>query len=164
MEWMQKINNWKNGEDIPTYPEDISKQFLWETTPITLGMREIFDEVFIESKKLDTQEEDWSSFSEYIDNSDDIYVVAFDNLTKDTRLVVPIPRKNREYTSIKLFMDNALLIQQIAFWKRVAIEIELMLEKYGKVWVSTHGLGVPYLHIRIAIHPKYYKCEEFKNM
>ena len=34
--------------------------------------------------------------------------------------------------------------------------------KYNKVWISTHGLGVPYLHVRISITPKYYGNSKLK--
>ena len=37
-----------------------------------------------------------------------------------------------------------------------------MLKKYGKIYVSTHGLGVPYFHLRIDLEPKYYITSKFK--
>ena len=32
-----------------------------------------------------------------------------------------------------------------------------------KVWISAHGLGVPYFHIRICNKPKYYFSEELSK-
>ena len=37
------------------------------------------------------------------------------------------------------------------------------MEEHKKVWVSAHGLGVPYFHLRIAIKPKYYFDEELSK-
>lgn len=36
----------------------------------------------------------------------------------------------------------------------VANEAISMLRDHGKIWISTHGLSVPYLHIRIDIKQK----------
>ena len=32
-----------------------------------------------------------------------------------------------------------------------------MLKKYDNIWISSHGLGIDYLHIRICNYPKYYE-------
>ena len=62
-------------------------------------------------------------------------------------------------------MDNATDKQQKEFWKKVVSSIKKMLKTNDKVWVSTHGKGVPYLHIRIDTNPKYYltkkQCSPF---
>ena len=59
-------------------------------------------------------------------------------------------------------MDNATDKQQKAFWKKVSNSVTKMLKTHDKVWVSTHGKGVPYLHVRIDTVPKYYLTNKFK--
>jgi hypothetical protein len=71
-------------------------------------------------------------------------------------LIIPIPRKNKVFTTLKDFIDNASETQQIEFWKHVAFCIQEMLKIVDKVYVNTHGLGVYYLHVRIDTKPKYY--------
>jgi hypothetical protein len=77
-------------------------------------------------------------------------------LNKDSLLIVPIPRKNKNYTTIKDFIDHASLVQQKYFWSLVAKNILKMLKIHDKVYVSTHGTSVYYLHVRIDLTPKYY--------
>lgn len=42
-------------------------------------------------------------------------------------------------------------------------KVLMMLKKHNKVWISTHGTGVPYLHVRIDTTPKYYQINKYKN-
>jgi hypothetical protein len=58
-------------------------------------------------------------------------------------------------------MDNASYSQQRGFWRDVASAIKRMLKKYDQVFVSTHGLGVPYFHLRINTYPKFYQTKKF---
>ena len=67
-----------------------------------------------------------------------------------------MPIVGNNYATIKDFIDNAPAIQQQEFWRLVGNEIENELEAHDKLYVSTHGLGVPYLHVRLCPTPKYY--------
>lgn len=49
------------------------------------------------------------------------------------------------------------------FWKKVGEEIHNSIEGVEK-WVSTSGLGVHWLHLRIDIKPKYYSYQPYKNL
>jgi hypothetical protein len=68
---------------------------------------------------------------------------------------------------MKDFCDNASITHQKEFWKKVAFEIENILKSKpnnkgnNKIYVSTHGLGVPYFHLRLDKKPKYYQTKEF---
>jgi hypothetical protein len=65
---------------------------------------------------------------------------------------------------MKEFIDTASPTHQRYFWKKVACEIERQLQKsgYDQLYVSTHGLGVSYFHLRIEPTPKYYQTQEYK--
>ena len=39
-----------------------------------------------------------------------------------------------------------------------------MLSNQSNVWISTHGFGVDYLHIRISISPKYYGSSKLQYL
>lgn len=43
-----------------------------------------------------------------------------------------MPRNNKNYATIKDFIDNASITQQKHFWKQVASEIENILKKMTK--------------------------------
>ena len=123
-------------------------------------MKNKYEEMLIESNSLENLVQDYSSFQKYIDESKK-NVVSFSNLGGDTILIIPMPRKERNYTTIKDFIDNAIISQQKIFWKKVASEIKKILKNNEKIYVSTHGLGVPYFHLRIDSIPKYYVTKKF---
>jgi len=102
-----------------------------------------------------------SSFQKYIDSSTNKYVTSFSNLSGDSLLIIPIPKKNKDFTTIKDFIDNSSINHQKVFWKKVANEIKQRLKTKEKIYISTHGLGVPYFHIRLDDTPKYYKTLSF---
>ena len=159
--WKQKIKSWKEGEH-QIYPGNIKKRFFFETSPCDKNMTNKYEEKFKEDDKLDKiNTDDYSSFKNQIKKSNNDYVIAFNNLNGDTRLIIPMPHKDKDFTTIKEFCDNASILQQKEFWKKVAIEIEKILETNDKIYVSTHGLGVPYFHLRLDKNPKYYSTKEY---
>ena len=47
---------------------------------------------------------------------------------------------------------------------RAAMAVDELLEEQPKVWLSTSGLGVYWLHVRLDSRPKYYQFKEFAVM
>lgn len=88
-------------------------------------------------------------------------VATFDNLSKDTRLIVPENLVNsKAYLSIGDFMRSKSIPikQKHELIRRMASELLKLSKTHNKLWLSTHGLGVHWLHVRINIgNPKYYK-------
>ncbi|CAG8805806.1 20175_t:CDS:2, partial [Racocetra persica] len=84
---------------------------------------------------------------------------------KDATLIVPMPHHNLDYKNLSNFTKNAPKEQQIKFWQEVANKLSESLETGTPRprWLSTHGLGVPYLHVRIDNKPKYYSHLSFKK-
>jgi len=160
--WKDILYGWKNGI-IMKYPKNINERFLWNTSVLkNNGDIEYKQNFSIDDTLPSIQYE--NDFSEYINKSQNKYVTSFLNLSRDTMLVIPMPRKNKNYVTIKDFIDNASIKQQKEFWKEVAnIAIQYM-EKNDKAWISTHGHGVAYTHIRISSTPKYYFNEKLKKI
>jgi len=153
MKWKDKINEWSNGK-VLKYPKNITSRFFYETSVCDKNMNNEYKENFIENNLLNTLKEDFSSFEEYFK---DEYILSFPNKSGDCLLIVPIPEPcSKNFTTIKDFIDNASYGHQILFWKKVAEEIKKKLKTTEKIYVSTHGLGVPYFHLRLDIYPKYY--------
>jgi len=161
MKWKDKLKEWSKGI-VLTYPIKINKSFFYETSFISSNGEEEYEEKFIESDLLDTMNQNYKLFQKYIIKSKNKYVISFLNLSKTSLLIIPYPRQNKKFTTLKHFIDNSTKLQQIKFWKKVSNSIKKMLKIYKKVWVSTHGTSVPYLHIRIDITPKYYITNKFK--
>jgi hypothetical protein len=147
--WDDVLNDWENGIPLK-YPKGL-KRFQWNTSVLKKGVP--FKQSFKEDLWL-AQNQDFSAFQEHIKKSRNKYVVAFPNLSKDSMLVIPMPGKN--YATLKDFIDNAPKIQQQEFWKRVAKVAKKFVKENGQAWISTHGLGVDYTHVRIDPYPKYY--------
>ena len=161
MEWNTTLNNWKNNIPL-TYPKKIKKPFIWRTSVFKYDGNTKFKQEFINCTELDLKE-NYFDFQKYINLSPNKYVTSFFNLSKDTILVIPIPKKNKNFSNLKNFIDQASKIQQKQFWKHVADIIEIEKDKHQYLWVSTHGLSVPYLHVRISTSPKYYHNSKLAN-
>eukprot|EP00055_Hartaetosiga_balthica_P007242 m.24564 g.24564 ORF g.24564 m.24564 type:complete len:282 (-) comp5670_c0_seq1:902-1747(-) len=97
-------------------------------------------------------------------------VVSFLNLGKDARLVVPKCAHGMspsEYVHLKKFSDYAPIHQQVDFWSVVGASVMRTVSSLPKstpVWVSTSGLGVFWLHMRLDSNPKYYTFKEYKTI
>lgn len=149
--WNQVLDKWNNGE----YPNKKSEDnFFFETSVCTLECNNIYEEKYILNKCLDEMDYDSITYSEYINKSTNIHVTSFQNLSGDAILVIPIP--TNEYITIRDFFNLANEEQKYEFWKYAANEIKEFVKINGKCYVSTHGLGIGYFHLRICKKPKYY--------
>lgn len=90
--------------------------------------------------------------------------ISFPNLSGDTVLVVPTPVEGKTYTTLREFLQQAPTAQQRALWKEVARQARAAMNKHEHVWISTHGLGVAFLHVRICSHPKYYNHSALQHV
>lgn len=146
MKWGHVLENWENG--IFHYP---SERFEWNTSVYKNN-----DSEYKESFKVNLNLPTRQSTKEFRQYFKEKYVVAFPSLSGDM-LVVPIPVRGKNYTTLKDFMDNSSKKQKQMFWKKVA---EVIKSSPCPVWVSVHGMGVSYTHVRIAKTPKYYFDEK----
>lgn len=160
--WNDVLQDWENG--IPfRYPTRMKKQksgFQWNTSVLMKNGKSSFREKFRTNTDLpDTQT--YTAFQEHLVDSKKMDAISFENPSKDTMLVIPVPKRGHNYATLKHFVDTAPMEQQIAFWKEVAKVARDQMAIHGKIWISAHGLGVPYLHIRVSTTPKYYFVRDF---
>lgn len=87
---------------------------------------------------------------------------------RDAMLICPckaIPEETA-YTHIAQFSKMAPYQQQQAVWVKAANLMEASLdmdkEKSKPFWLSTSGLGIYWVHIRIDTWPKYYNWIDYK--
>ena len=152
--WKDILDIWDKGF-ILKYPKNIKKQFFWRTTPINKSMDSIFEMEFVETNDL-YYPQDCSAYNSYFVNEKAGDVVSFPNLSKTAQLIVPVPVKGKTFTYIKDFIDNASPKLQKLIWKTVAKEVKKLLKTHKTIWISTHGRGVPCLHIRLDTKPNHY--------
>jgi hypothetical protein len=138
--------------------------FFWETPPVNAErLDRSFEFVLIDAPELARVRADPSAFRERFVSRGTDEVVVFQNLGKDATLVVPAPIARPEvYPHLGSFIRNGPASQQAEFWRRVG---ETMTQSISSapVWLSTAGLGVSWLHLRIDSHPKYYRYEPYKS-
>ena len=135
--------------------------FFWEHFPIShRSIEKDYEFVLLKDDFLYQMKPEPSIFSAYFEVSKN--VVDFLNLGKDARLIVPTPEGDPDhYVHLGVFTRNAPKDQIDDFWKRVG-EIYSKSIRKEKRWLSTCGLGVYWLHVRIDSIPKYYKHQEYK--
>ena len=161
MLWSEVLKNWENGITLK-YPKQLRGRFQWNTSVLKKDGEVEYKQSFRTNNKLPETQNN-KDFQEYIKNSKNKYVVAFPNINKDAMLVIPMPVQGKNYATLRDFIDNAPMIQQQEFWKKVAEVAKKYMDKNEKVWISVHGLGVAYTHVRITSSPKYYFDNELKK-
>lgn len=136
--------------------------FFWEVKPVDEHkLDDTFEFVLVNSSALLGIAQDEATFGKYFDKAE--MVVSFPNIRGDAELVVPTPfSKHTEYAHLAKFIRSADEEQILAFWKLVASTYKIKIGRNTK-WLSTSGLGVYWLHVRVDSRPKYYQHYEYKN-
>ncbi|MBX2840508.1 MAG: hypothetical protein KTR26_01955 [Flammeovirgaceae bacterium] len=135
--------------------------FFWENKSVTLHqIDEPYEFVLVNSSSLVNQSPDATTFANQF--SKESSITSFSNLGGDAHLVVPCPiSRHQNYTHLAKFVRSGLTHQIDAFWKKVGEEYSKAIGKQPK-WLSTAGMGVFWLHVRIDTRPKYYRYSEYK--
>lgn len=137
----------------------------WECRPMSVkSLEEVFTFVLVDAPSLRQLRADSSAFSEHLAASQSGDVIDFSNLRGDAHLVVPAPVDSEtDYAHLISFLRTAPTGQQHAIMTRVAQMVELRLKVHDQLWLSTSGLGVSWLHIRLDSRPKYYRHEHYRS-
>ncbi len=78
-------------------------------------------------------------------------------------MIVPTPVGEESiYNHLASFVRSAPKKQTLEFWKKVGEEYDKKIGQETK-WLSTAGLGVYWLHVRIDSRPKYYRFKKYKS-
>jgi hypothetical protein len=138
--------------------------FFWETPQTSrLAQDRPFEFALVDAPALTRITADESAFENRFEASPDD-VLVFPNLGGDALLVVPAPRAPAKvYAHLAAFVRGAPPAQVDAFFQRLARAIERRLSA-APLWVSTAGLGVSWLHLRLDSRPKYYRHDAYKSL
>jgi len=150
------------------------KAYFFETPPVTREQagHTQFEFVLIDAPSMYKIHTDESSFAEHFRKQRVGTIVTFENLGRDSLLVAPCPflsnvtkkKSNNHFAHLATFVREGNEVQVNEFWKVVA---EKMLDRLrsgpGRVWLSTSGLGIYWLHVRMDSYPKYYTYQPYKQ-
>jgi len=138
--------------------------FFWELPSLSVAtLSNPFECVVVRSEALTDMRADPSDFVEYLMPSGGT-VVSFRNLGGDAVLVVPRQISGLDcYGHIAAFVREAPREQQHALFQILADETENLLEGGSRFWISTSGLGVPWVHVRLDSYPKYYQYRRYAD-
>ncbi|MGB0840436.1 MAG: DUF6940 family protein, partial [Chitinophagales bacterium] len=142
--------------------------YFWEVKPVTTArLEQALEFVLVDSPSLAGIRAEKEPFSEYFQTNSNTgimpLVVDFLNLGKTSHLIAPTPNGNDESCPhLAQFIRTAPQEQINAFWQRVAENYEAVIGQNPK-WLSTSGLGVYWLHVRIDKRPKYYQHRPYKR-
>jgi hypothetical protein len=120
-----------------------------------------FECVALAAPALAATEADPTAFAAHVHADGD--AIAFENLGGDATLVVPTERGERAaYAHLVRFLRGAPEAQVSSLWRLVG---EAALARLGErpLWLSTAGLGVPWLHVRLDSRPKYYRHAPYRH-
>ncbi|MCU0447112.1 MAG: hypothetical protein MUE85_19630 [Microscillaceae bacterium] len=77
-------------------------------------------------------------------------------------MLAPCPRSEQQnYTHLARFVRQAPDYQRHQLWQTLALALEQRINAQP-TWLSTAGLGVYWLHIRLDKIPKYYHFQPYK--
>ncbi|MFK8007385.1 MAG: hypothetical protein AB8H03_13485 [Saprospiraceae bacterium] len=166
LKFPQVFSLWKKSEAFQKFYNNIlasSKYpgFFWEIKPMNQHWEnEAFEFVLINSAALPKISANSQPFQKHFQTTDSI--ITFPNLGGDAQLIVPTPISDlANYPHFAQFVRNAPEIQKNKLWEIVSIEYQKRLNEKPQ-WLSTSGLGVYWLHLRIDSRPKYYHFQEYK--
>jgi len=137
--------------------------YFWETPPITANsVTRPFEFVLVDSPALVAMRADSDAFAAHFNTTDKDQVVTFSNLANDAVLITPRPGAHGSaYPHLAAFSRDAPRRQQDQLWCRVG-RVVLQRLQQRPLWVSTSGLGVPWLHVRVDTFPKYYTYAPYR--
>jgi len=134
--------------------------YFWEYPPLTTSSFGCGMEfVLIDAPALGRMRPDTEAFRSHFFGEE---VAIFQNLGGDATLIAPSPADSSPgYAHLAAFLYEAPASQVRAIWQSVGRTISKSLSD-KPIWLSTSGLGVAWLHIRLDSSPKYYQHQPYK--
>lgn len=136
------------------------RSYFWEHPPLTRTTIDASVEfALVNAPMLDNLHPDPAPFRSYFATAE---VVTFRNLGGDAMLIAPSPGDALQgYAHLASFLRRAPASQVHGLWRSVGRAILKSLTD-KPIWLSTSGLGVAWLHIRLDSTPKYYQYQPYK--
>jgi len=164
----EAITGWRDDEAFRTFfvaelaATDYAA-FFWEIPPVSRAtLADPFACALIRGDALARMRADESDFAEHLNEGAES-VAAFPNLGGDALLIAPRRMSEADcYGHLAAFARAAPLEQQHALFRLLALKTEERLKAdRSRFWISTSGLGVPWVHVRLDSYPKYYQYRPY---
>lgn len=135
----------------------------WECPPITADTAsQAFEFVTIDSPGLSTRSPEPEAFAGHWATAD-TGIATFWNLGGDALLVAPAPfHPLAAGTHLAIFSREAPEALRQALWHAVGVAVSRQLSS-RPLWLSTSGMGVSWLHVRLDSYPKYYSHRPYRD-
>lgn len=185
------VDQWLNSSDFCDFFTSVLNDttlaaYFLEMAPFPLDEKQMaareFELVTVFSRPLAKAKPDPQPFMNHLEECRG-YVANFTSLGGYTMLVVPcLPNKReswKHYTSIRPFVGRTQKnsfrhTQQRLLWQKVAQCVLGMVDRNAEcaahsdtappLWISTSGLEVSWLHVRMDLKPKYISYKPYKLM
>ncbi|MEO1434713.1 MAG: hypothetical protein AAFV80_04205 [Bacteroidota bacterium] len=136
----------------------------WECAPMARSnQNEYFEFILLDCPAVGQLNPFDAAFREKFNESEDPLVAVFKNLGRNATLVAPKPLDpSDDFAHLLNFVRTGTAEQIDHFWLKVG---ETMLEVLNEhpIWLSTSGLGVYWLHVRLDSRPKYYQYLPYRE-
>ena len=168
LSFQQVLDLWQNDKAFRGFFTDLLlsapfEAYCWETPPVTSQtLGQTFEFALVAEPALANLQADPSPFNAHFASHPAEEVLTFLNLGGDAMLVVPAPKAAMDaYAHLALFLRCAPREQVDEFWRVTGAAMAGRLSA-KPVWLSTAGLGVAWLHLRLDSRPKYYRHQPYR--
>lgn len=165
--YAEAIEHWRTDEPFRAFfaallADAPFEAYFWETPPMTQATAaRAFEFVLVDSPALAALAPEPDAFADHFTRSQ--AVATFPNLSGDALLVAPAPQgPPAAYAHLAAFARQAPMEQQHALWQAVGAAVARRLS-FGPLWLSTSGLGIAWLHVRLDDRPKYYTYPPYRS-
>jgi len=132
------------------------RAFFWEHPPLSASTLTAPAELaLVPAPALAGQRQDPAPFADHFARNPDGGVAHFSNLGGDAELIAPCPAAAAcDHAHLAVFLRSAPKDAVRELWRATA---RAVLDRVGDapLWLSTSGLGVAWLHLRLDTRPKY---------
>ena len=159
MSWRQVIDRWADAAFADWFGALLAGSswpaFFWECPPVTAAALDArYEFVLTRSDGLARARPDPAPFSGQFRAGE--LAVGFPNLGRDAFLVAPCPGPATPHSAhLAAFVRGAGAAANRALWLEVSMAARAELDE-RPLWISTSGLGVYWVHVRLDRRPKYY--------
>lgn len=170
LSWRSVLDGWKSQDFAITFSRCLAESpwpaYFFETPAISVDVLDSpFECVTVAAPTLANARADVTPFATELARLEPAQEVgAFPNLSGDALLIVP---RNvsavADYAHLGVFVRTAAPSQIAELWSVVAKTAEASITPARRLWISTAGEGVSWLHVRIDTRPKYYSYEPYRT-
>ena len=167
LSYRQVLDYWQNNDVFREFYTSVLLEvpfngFFWENRAVSRdNIDEPYQFIIRGTKAFYGKLAHAQAFSAFFDQQAD--TVTFDNQSGDAHLIVPVLRSQNpeHYIHLGAFLRNAKSAEIHELWQKVGTSMQ---QRIGEkpLWLSTSGLGVFWLHIRIDQRPKYYTHRPYR--